>query len=130
MESKNNHPETPTGSRNAQSISSKHPRMSIEDRAKQFMPFKAVKGLDEAIMLKELEMERVDRIELTEESLAELDRQIHRLRKGTEVIVNHYVQGHYQEARGEITAVDSVLRYIEVNFNTIYLDDVLSIRIL
>ncbi len=32
-------------------------KMSIEDRAKQFAPFSALKGLDEALKKKEWEME-------------------------------------------------------------------------
>lgn len=34
------------------------PKMSISDRAKQFMPFMAVTGLDKALMEKEKEVEK------------------------------------------------------------------------
>ena len=47
-------------------------KMPVEQRAKQFMPFAAVTGLDEAIKRVELEFEMRDRRELSEESLAEL----------------------------------------------------------
>ena len=40
------------------------PKMSREDRAKQFMPFDALKGLQEALREKEIEYEQ--RKELTE----------------------------------------------------------------
>ena len=34
------------------------PKMSISDRAKQFMPFMAVTGLDKALLEKEKEVEK------------------------------------------------------------------------
>ena len=46
-------------------------KMSREDRAKQFMPFAALRGYEEAI--KEKEKIIVDKIELSEEKKNELD---------------------------------------------------------
>lgn len=38
-------------------IDTRHPKMSREDRAKQFMPFAALKGYEEALRAKEAEVE-------------------------------------------------------------------------
>ena len=38
--------------------------MAVSDRAKQFMPFKAVAGLDEALERKRIEMETIEKCEL------------------------------------------------------------------
>ena len=50
------------------------PKMSREERAKQFMPFAALKGYEEA--LKEKEKIVVPRRELSEETKEQLDRRI------------------------------------------------------
>ena len=55
-------------------VSSRHPPMRRADRAKQFMPFAAVTGLDEAIRQVELKVEsrkEVERIPDGEELLGE-----------------------------------------------------------
>ena len=44
------------------------PKMSPQDRAKQFMPFDAVKGLREALMKKEKEILGREEIERVEEN--------------------------------------------------------------
>ena len=44
------------------------PKMSPQDRAKQFMPFDAVKGLKEALMKKEKEILGREEIERVEEN--------------------------------------------------------------
>ena len=49
---------------------------SKSDRARQFMPFDALKGLQEALREKEIEIE--SRRELSEESLMELEEQLKR----------------------------------------------------
>ena len=49
-------------------------KMPIEDRAKQFMPFAALKGLPEALAAKE--KTTVPKIELSEETAEETDQTI------------------------------------------------------
>ena len=41
-------------------IDTRHPKMSREDRAKQFMPFAALKGYEEALRAKEAEVEALN----------------------------------------------------------------------
>ena len=49
-------------------------KMSREERAKQFMPFAALKGYEEALREKEKVM--VPKVELSEEREAELNQQL------------------------------------------------------
>ena len=56
-------------------------RMAVSERAKQFMPFKAVAGLDEALERKRLELGIVERRELSEEELLELDKKFSEIKK-------------------------------------------------
>ena len=60
------------------------------DRARQFMPFDALKGLQEALREKEREIE--SRRELSEESLAELNEQLQRAKIGDAIDI--YIEGY------------------------------------
>ena len=55
-------------------------KMPVSDRAKQFMPFSALKGLDEALRTKEKIV--VPKVELSPEMAEELDYKMHLLEKG------------------------------------------------
>ncbi len=57
----------------------RHPRMSIEDRAKIFAPFAALKGYEEAIAAKQKIV--VPRIELSEEAKEYLDLQLEKIER-------------------------------------------------
>lgn len=52
----------------------KHPRMTIEERAKIFSPFSALRGYEEAIAAKQRIV--VPKVELSEEMKEELDRRL------------------------------------------------------
>ena len=55
-------------------------KMSVEERAKQFMPFAAVKGLDAAMAA--YENLTTEKINLSDEMLDEPDRKMHMIKKG------------------------------------------------
>ena len=59
-------------------VNPRHPPMPRPDRAKQFMPFAALRGYDEAIAEKEIIFE--PRAELSDEQRDRLDRAFRRLR--------------------------------------------------
>lgn len=95
-------------------MESKRPRMDRADRAKQFMPFDALKGLREALAEKERELEMVSRKELTEEVKAELDRKINALHSGETVSVRYFQQGQYVQLTGRVTRVSANRREIRI----------------
>ncbi len=64
----------------------KHPRMPVEDRAKIFAPFAALKGYEEAIAAKQKIV--VPRIELSEEVKEYLDLQLSKIEQ-------HLISGHH-----------------------------------
>ena len=76
------------------------------DRARQFMPFDALKGLQEALREKELEIE--NRKEVSEESLLELDEQLKRVKIGDMVSIKCYKKRMYVEKEGIVTAIDII----------------------
>ena len=84
--------------------------MRREDRAKQFLPFDAMKGLDAAMKRVEERVERVERIELGEEDAAALSSALSRLTRGDKVTATYYREGHYRTASGTVTRIDNVKR--------------------
>ena len=73
-------------------------RMSRVQRAKQFAPFSALKGLEEALAEKEREYE--PQTELSDDAAEELDRCLRELQKGTAVTVKYYCDGGYELVNG------------------------------
>ena len=69
-------------------------------RAKQFLPFDALKGLKEALKEKEIEYE--ERKELSEEALINLDKKFNRIEIGNYAeIRNFYTYNKSQQGVGE-----------------------------
>ena len=96
------------------------------DRARQFMPFDALKGLQEALREKELEIE--NRKELSEESLLELDEQLKRVKIGDVVCIKCYKKRRYVEKEGIVTAIDIIGKKVVLDENElISFSDILRI---
>lgn len=104
-------------------------KMSPSDRAKQFMPFAALKGFDE--MLREKERIVVERIELSEESKAELNAKLCTICKHDMVKVVYFCKGEYLEIEGMVSRMDVDSRILKIvntkiSFEDIY--DILSVH--
>lgn len=84
-------------------------------RAKQFLPFNALKGLQEALREKEKEMEYEERKYLAEETLNELDNIINRIENGSKVKIIYYNNHKYNEIAGIVTNIDSIKKKVEIN---------------
>ena len=98
------------------------------DRAKQFLPFDALKGLQEALREKEIEYE--EKKELSEESLAELEKQINKIEKGSKVSIKYYKNQNYIEITGIVTKIDYIKRKIKIdNGENINISDIIKIII-
>ncbi|MDY4922519.1 YolD-like family protein, partial [Frisingicoccus sp.] len=79
-------------------------KMSREDRAKQFMPFAALKGYSEALRKKERII--VPRRELSEEYGEELDRKLRQVQEGEMISVVYYCRGEYVRLTGKVAKID------------------------
>lgn len=86
---------------------SKRPPMDISHRAKQFAPFAALKGFEEAVYAKEILLE--ERRELSEEKKAELDGMLRALRTGQKISVTYFEEeeewpgkGYYRTVEGTV----------------------------
>lgn len=97
-------------------------------RAKQFLPFDALKGLQEALREKEIEYE--ERKELSEETLINLDKIFNRIENGDYVEIRYYKNRQYIEIKGIVTKFDFIKKKIQINKNeNININDIIDIRI-
>lgn len=101
-------------------------RMPRQDRAKQFMPFAALKGFEEA--LKKKEVLSVQKIELSDCMAEELNRKFLLLEKGKTVAVTYYFQGDYICLKGAVTLIDSNYRILRIEDTRIHFDDISEIE--
>ena len=97
-------------------------KMSREDRAKQFMPFAALKGYEEALRAKEKVI--VPRMELSEEMTEELDRRLHQIRKNDIVTVVYYDGETYVKVTGMVSRLDVDARILKVVNQKIGFEDI------
>lgn len=87
-------------------------KMKRSERAKQFAPFAALKGFEEAIKAKEKIL--IDPHILTEEESDELDRVIHRVSFGDMVHVKYREDDDWIELSGVVSRIDIDARVLKV----------------
>lgn len=104
--------------------------MSNSRRAKQFAPFQALKGLNEAIAEKE-RIPTPKRI-LAEDSIVELNHQLSMLCKGTLVTVVYYCayDQEYHQITGAIIKVDTYWSSLQVGNISIDFSEISQIEII
>ena len=87
--------------------------MGRVDRAKLFVPFDALKGLQEILREKEKEVE--ERKELSEESLMELQEELNKVEIGSTVFIKYYKNKKYNDITGIVTKINFVKKKIIIN---------------
>ena len=97
--------------------------MPREERAKQFMPFSALKGYEEA--LRRVEEIVVPRKELCLEYEENLERKIQSLKQEDWVTIIYYYKNKYIKKTGKISKIDPILGTLmivqtKIKFTDIY----------
>ena len=96
---------------------SKHPKMSVENRAKLFTPFSALRGFDIEILTTEQDRLLVPHISLVSDREEEIYRLLNGLHQGDWATVTYFVPvkhiagqllGEYTVASGAVKKVDDV----------------------
>ncbi len=102
-------------------------KMSVADRAKQFAPFSALRGLDEALRQKERIF--VEKPEFSDEAAEEISRKLTEISVGTKVRVVYYSDGECVSVEGIVTRIDKTFKKLAVVKTEILMDDILDIKI-
>lgn len=100
--------------------------MSRADRAKQFMPFAALKGFEEA--LEKAGKPVCDRVLLGEDAQAELDAALRALQVGDRISLTWYRETEYVSRTGRVDRIDRNGRLLYLSGLPVSLDDILEIE--
>lgn len=97
----------------------------MENRAKQFVPFAALKGYEEALRAKEKIV--VEKIELSEEKKAELDFKLHQVKHNDIIAVVYFYKDEYLKIEGMVSRLDKDARILKIVNTKIPFDDIYDI---
>lgn len=101
-------------------------KMDISNRAKQFMPFAALKGLPEALAKKEKIV--VPRPILSEDMMERLDYKMHQIQIGMMVTVTYYEDEECLKKTGMVAKLSSESRILQIVDKKISFDAILDIE--
>ncbi len=100
--------------------------LSRIERAKQFLPFDAVKGLQ--VALREKEIERINKFELSDEQIENISDTLKMLRIGEKIEVVYYVDRQYKKMQGNVVKLNNVKKSILIADIEIFFVDIFSIK--
>lgn len=101
-------------------------KMDRQERAKQFIPFDALKGFRE--LLKEKEKVIVPKVELSEEAGEELDRKLRAVKRNDVVTVIYFQKGEYLKVTGMVVRLDMTARVLQIVNTKIAFEDIYKIE--
>ena len=101
-------------------------KMPISERAKQFMPFAAVKGSHEALAKKE--HITVPKQELTDDMAELLDYKLKSIHRGSIITVVYYHDKEYIKICGMVAKIDTQTKTLTVVDTKINFADILTIE--
>lgn len=104
-------------------------KMSRVDRAKQFMPFDALKGLQEALRLKEYEHEKSLKNELSEEQIMKISETLRTMENNDLIEVKIFDDGYFKVIQGRVKK-EIEFEHIFVDGREIVFDVIQDIRVL
>ena len=105
--------------------SNARPKMSMSNRAKQFAPFDALKGFQEALRKKE--KMPVPKKELAEEKAEEINEKLKQLTTWKLITVVYYNDGEYIQLTGTVVKIEKNKRYLQMAETIIPFDDISDI---
>ena len=104
--------------------------MNNVERAKQFLAFDALSGLQQALREREIRHSRVEKIEISEDKGIEISNALNKLSKGNLVKVTFYLDGHYYELTDIVTKLQIPYKYLFLGNVKISFDDIYDIKII
>lgn len=98
-------------------------KMPAEVRAKQFMPFSALSGLE--LALSEKEARHQQKVQLDGEEIEKINRALQKLSVGSETGLICFYNGIYTPVNGKVTKLNNIRQYLEIDGIRVYFDDIL-----
>ena len=115
----------------------KHPRMTLQNRAKIFSPFAALRGYDEQLAAEKQRTERVPKRILTEEEMSALSDRLMQVTKGMTITVRYFKEdtahpevpavGNYITLTGKADRIDPVFRTLQVGDIVVPFEDLVEV---
>lgn len=106
--------------------------MPVSERAKQFSPFSALRGLEDALARKEAELLYEEKKLLSDDVIASINRVLCRVDEGMTVRVMYYDERvrRYMTVRGTVEVHDRLYGTLRVGGEIIMYDEISGIEIL
>ena len=101
-------------------------KMPRKQRAKQFAPFDALKGLHEALKLKEYEHDRMVRGDISQEQIEAISKTLTELKKDEVVEIKYFCDGYYKTLVGK-SKVDIFNQTLKVDEVLIPFEDIVEL---
>ena len=98
------------------------------DRAKQFLPFEALKGFKEAIRM--IENKGDTKKQLSEDNKNDINNILKKLDKGNKVKVKYYYLTEYIEVISNFLKIDEINKILYLKDTKINMEDIISINII
>lgn len=100
-------------------------KMSREERAKQFLPFAALKGYPAALRRKEKIV--VPKVEFSEDYQERLDGKLRQIRVQDVVTAVYFREGEYLKVTGMVSRIDRTARVLKIVNTKIPFDDLYDV---
>lgn len=83
-----------------------HPKMDIQNRAKIFSPFAALRGYEDEIRSEGRDHLKGSRVEFSDEEKNRLSEQLRQVVKGMRISLLHFKDGFYEETEGVVVKIN------------------------
>jgi len=103
--------------------------MKRSERARQFLPFDSLKGLQQALRVKEYENERILKGDLSEDTIQKISTSLLQIEKNTLVSVKYYRDGYYYTEEG-LSKINYEKRILVVGSNKISFEMIADLEVL
>lgn len=100
------------------------------NRAAQFMPFDALKGLREELKAREERRLRVEKVDITDEMAEEISSKLRQIQKGTKIALTFYYNGHYVDLEGTVSNIDGIYKYLAIGEEKIFFENIYKLKII
>lgn len=100
-------------------------KMSRKERAKQFLPFAALKGYPAALRRKEKIV--VPKVEFSEDYQEQLDGKLRQIRVQDVVTAVYFREGEYLKVTGMVSRIDRTARVLKIVNTKIPFDDLYDV---